>query len=84
MLTIYGDEISVPSSQEMQWGGTRMRDANWLSKRIGWLSKRIRNSQNHQEKIWNQGLNDLTIVARTSGHSVVAQSKSCSIFLKTS
>ncbi len=31
-----------------------------------------------------QVLNDLTIFARTSGHSIVAQSKSCSIFLKTS
>ncbi len=34
-------------------GKARMRGAIWLS-------NSIRNSQNHQEKIWDQGLNDLT------------------------
>lgn len=51
----------------MQWGKTKIRDVNWLS-------NRIKNSQSHQERIWDQGLNDLTIVARTSGRSIVAQS----------
>ncbi|VEJ45918.1 aminotransferase class I/II-fold pyridoxal phosphate-dependent enzyme [Bartonella vinsonii] len=43
-------------------------------RRENWLSNRIKNSCSHQDKIWKQGLNDLTIVARTQGQGVVAKS----------
>ncbi|MBF4114209.1 aminotransferase class I/II-fold pyridoxal phosphate-dependent enzyme [Enterobacter cloacae] len=36
-----------------------------------WLSERINSSRPHQEQIWSQGINDLTIASRTSGRGIV-------------
>lgn len=36
-----------------------------------WLSDRINLSRPHQEKIWTQGINNLTIASRTDGRGIV-------------
>ncbi|MDM2857193.1 aminotransferase class I/II-fold pyridoxal phosphate-dependent enzyme [Citrobacter sp. Cpo071] len=36
-----------------------------------WLSDRIKSSRPHQEQIWAQGINDLTIVSRTDGRGII-------------
>ncbi|BEU02944.1 aminotransferase [Agarivorans sp. OAG1] len=36
-----------------------------------WLSDRIKTSSPYQEQIWEQGINDLTIVSRTHGRGIV-------------
>ena len=45
-----------------------------MKKNEHYLEKRIKNSQNHQEKIWNSGINDLTITKEEKHRKIYTSS----------